>query len=41
MNHIQFAMNQASDLIRKAYDAAVTAGELPQAEVRPVQIEIP
>ena len=41
MNHIQFAMNQAAELIRKAYDAAVTAGELPQAEVRPVQIEIP
>ena len=41
MNHIQFAMTQAADLIRKAYDAAVTEGLLPQAEVRPVQIEIP
>ncbi len=41
MNHIQIAMTQAADLIRKAYDAAVVKGELPQAEVRPVQIEIP
>ena len=41
MNHIQNAMTQAAELIRKAYDAAVAAGELPQAEVRPVQIEIP
>jgi len=41
MNHIQNAMLQAAELIRKAYDAAVAAGELPQAEVRPVQIEIP
>ena len=41
MNHIQNAMNQAADLIRKAYDAAVASGELPKAEVRPVQIEIP
>ena len=41
MNHIQNAMNQAADLIRKAYDTAVAAGELPEAEVRPVQIEIP
>ena len=41
MNHIQNAMTQAAELIRKAYDAAVQAGELPQAEVRPVQIEIP
>ena len=41
MNHIQNAMTQAAELIRKAYDAAVQAGELPEAEVRPVQIEIP
>ena len=41
MNHIQFAMTQAAELIRKAYDAAAAEGLLPQAEVRPVQIEIP
>ena len=41
MNHIQNAMTQAADIIRKAYDAAAAQGELPQAEVRPVQIEIP
>ena len=41
MNHIQNAMTQAAELIRKAYDAAVLAGEMPQEEVRPVQIEIP
>ena len=41
MNHIQNAMNQAAELIRKAYDTAVAEGLLPQAEVRPVQIEIP
>ena len=41
MNHIQNAMNQAAELIRKAYDTAVAEGLLPEAEVRPVQIEIP
>ena len=41
MNHIQSAMTQAAGLIRKAYDAAAEAGDLPRAEVRPVQIEIP
>ncbi len=41
MNHIQIAMTQAADLIRRAYEAAVAKEELPQAEVRPVQIEIP
>ena len=41
MNHIQFAIGQASALIKNAYDAAVQAGELPQADVREVQIEIP
>ena len=41
MNHIQSAMTQAAGLIRKAYDDAAEAGDLPRAEVRPVQIEIP
>ena len=41
MNAIQFAIRQASALLRDAYDAAVAAGALPQAEIKEVQIEIP
>ena len=41
MNHIALAMETATGIIRAAYDAAVEAGTLPQAEVRQPQIEVP
>ena len=41
MNHIALAMETAAGIIRAAYDAAVEAGTLPQAEVRQPQIEVP
>ena len=41
MNHIALAMERAAGIIRNAYESAVQAGALPQAEVRQPQIEVP
>ena len=41
MNPIQSAIRQAADLLKSAYAAAAAAGDLPQAELAPPQIEIP
>ena len=41
MNLLETARQQAAAVVKTAYEKAVAAGALPQAELPPVAVEIP